>query len=615
MMRVTPRKKSNFHIPIWLRAIAVLLLVSAMLPIGNVWASQLFQAGPNEVDVVINAAPSPSYIEQTVIFTVTVELRGTNVPVTNGALELRSGDEKVCDLVLNSSGQVSCDLTFDTPALVPLQAFYLGVNQILPGASSLYLHTVMDKHHPQVEVAQDDPDPSIINRTIFANALVSSSGPVPSGQLTFYRSDATCQAPEVLAAVDTCTSALDSSGEGQCALTLTEQGNVFVCAAYQGDYAHYAAVSAAESHRVSNSNTFTTITSISPEPSLAGQLLTVNFLVTSPDGQPSAGLVTVSGPDGNCSATAAAGSCQLTINQAHLQPVYAAYAGEMGGNMELQASVSDVVMHRVNVPPTDILVDPVRINSYLAANTRVATLTAVDANVDESHSFVLVAGVGADNNDLFWIDGNRLVAFGSLPLDPGYLNIRVMAIDPAGLTFEKVLTLRVNNNTPLLPDTGFAAGKITPLKVQEVAYQEQAGVILSIPRLGVSIPITGVPLGDQGWMTDWLANEAGWLDGTAFPGWQGNSVLAAHNYLADGSAGPFLGLQNLRWGDRIEVTAFGTTSIFEVRAVKKVKPDDLSILDHQDDPYLTLVTCKSFSEKTQSYQWRVIVEAVLISVH
>ena len=624
-MRVILSRKSNFHIPIWLRVIAVLLLVSAMLPIGNVWASQLFQAGPDEVDVVIQAAPSPSYIEQTVTFIVTVELKGTDVPVTSGALELRSGDEKVCDLILNSSGQGSCDLIFDTPALVPLQAFYLGVNQILPGASALYLHTVMDKHHPQVEVTQDDPDPSIIDRTIFTNASVTSAGPIPSGQLIFYRSDATCLVPDATSAIDTCTSALDGSGEGQCSLTLSEQGNIFICAAYQGDYAHYAAVSASEPHRVSNSNTFTTITSISPEPSLAGQLLTVNFSVTSPDGQPSSGLVTVIGPDGNCSATAAEGSCQLTIYQPHLQPVYASYAGETDGNpimqtgvlepkVELQASVSDVVMHRVNVPPTDILADPVRINAFLGANTRVATLTAVDANLDESHSFVLVDGVGADNNNLFWIDGDRLVAFGSLPLDPGYLNIRVMAIDPAGLTFEKVLTLWVNNNTPLLPDTGFAAGKTTPLKAQESPYRQQAGVTLSITRLGITIPITGVPIGDQGWLTDWLANEAGWLDGTAFPGWEGNSVLAGHNYLADGSAGPFKDLQQLRWGDRIEVTAFGSTSVFEVRAVKKVKPDDLSILEHQDQPYLTLVTCKSFSEKTQRYQWRVVVEAVLISV-
>lgn len=614
MRRNYPRKYLR-RPPVWLWAVLVLLAISAMLPIGKVVASELFQSGPYEVDVVIAPLPSPSYIEQEVTFTVSVNLRNGEDPVTSGGLELRSGDEKVCDLILNSAGQASCQLTFNTPSIIPFQAIYLGVDQILPGASARIMHRVMDKHHPTVVVTQDDPDPSIVNRSIYASALASSAGPIPSGSLVLYRSDATCLAPAATGATDFCSTVLDSTGAGGCTLPLTQDGYVSICAAYGGDYATYPQISGPQTHRVSASNTFTSITAISPEPSLAGDLLTVTFNVTSPDGNPSAGVVTVIGPQSNCSATVEAGSCTITITSPHLQPVYASYAGEMDGNIELQPSSSDVVMHRVNVPPTDILVDPARVNAFLGANTRVATLSAVDANVDEDHMFVLVDGVGADHNDLFWIDGNRLVAFGSLPLDLGYLSIRVMAIDPAGLTYEKVLTLRVYDNTPLLPDTGFAAGRVTPLQIQPAPYKQQTGVTLNIPRINISIPIRGVPLADQGWLTDWLANEAGWLDGTAFPGWQGNSVLAAHNYLADGSAGPFKDLQQLRWGDLIEVTAYGSTSVFEVRDVKKVKPDDLSILGHQDQAYLTLITCKSFSEKTQSYQWRIVVEAVLISVH
>lgn len=598
----------------WMPFALILLAVSAFLPIGSVLASELFQSGPYEVDVVITALPSPSYIEQIVTFTVSVNLKAGGDPVTSGSLELRSGDEKVCDLVLNSSGEASCYFVFDTPAEIPFQALYLGVDQILPGASERIMHIVMDKHPPTVVVTQDDPDPSIINRSIFVSALVSSNGPIPSGSMLLYRSESTCLSPDEITVTDSCIATLDASGEGGCPLPLTEDGPVSICAAYAGDFAHYPALSQPEPHRVSASNTFTTITNITPEPSLAGDLLTVSFSVTSPDGLPALGLVTVIGPEGNCSASVAAGQCEITISEAHLQPVYATYEGEMGGNGLLQPSSSDVVLHRVNVPPNDILVDPSRVNAFLGANTRVATFSAVDTNIDETHSFVLIDGIGADHNDLFWIDGNRLVAFGSLPLDPGYLNIRVMAIDPAGLTFEKVLTLRVNDNTPLLPDTGFAAGKTSWLPLQDIAYQPQNGVILSIPRLGRTIPVTGVPVGDHGWQTDWLVNEAGWLEGTAFPGWQGNSVLAAHNYLADGSAGPFKDLHLLRWGDRIEVSAYGSTSIFEVRSVKQVKPDDLSSLEHQDVPFLTLITCKSFNEITQSYQWRLVVEAVLISV-
>lgn len=603
-----------------LRIAIVVILISALFPIGKVLASELFQIGPYEVDVTINANPSPSYIEQTVEFTINVTLKDSSGGIASGWVELRSGDEKVCELELDSGGQASCQLYFDTPAVIPFQAFYLGVDQILPGASERINHTVMDKHHPLVQVIQDDPDPSIINRDIFANVQVASDeGPIASGSLLIYRSDETCVSPDSASATDFCATTLNAGGEGGCTLPLNQDGYVSICAAYSGDYAHYPEISAAEPHRVSSSNTFTTITSISPEPSLAGEILLVQFTVTSPDGPPADGLVEVIGPDGSCSAPVSTGQCSISIYQPHLQPVYASYAGENyedqnGRFIVLEPSVSDVVMHRVNVAPTDILLDKDKVNAFLGKNTRVATLHAVDANTDETHSFVLIDGVGADNNDLFWIDGDQLVAFGNLPTSPGYVSFRVMAIDPAGLTFEKVLTLRVVDNAPLLPATGFAPARVTQLGVQTVAYQQEKEVNLFIPRLDLSIPIVGVPYLENGWNTDWLNNQAGWLNGTAFPGWLGNSVLAGHNYLADGSAGPFKALDQLSWGDKIEITAFNETSIYEVREVKKVKPDDLSALSHRDNAWLTLVTCKSFNEKTGSYRWRIVVEAVLIEV-
>ena len=60
----------------------------------------------------------------------------------------------------------------------------------------------------------------------------------------------------------------------------------------------------------------------------------------------------------------------------------------------------------------------------------------------------------------------------------------------------------------------------------------------------------GVPVSADGWGLDWLAQNVGYLDGTAFPGWDGNSVLTGHVYLPDGSPGPFQRLGSLRYGDR-----------------------------------------------------------------
>ncbi len=49
--------------------------------------------------------------------------------------------------------------------------------------------------------------------------------------------------------------------------------------------------------------------------------------------------------------------------------------------------------------------------------------------------------------------------------------------------------------------------------------------------------------------------------------------------------------------------------------MKQVAPTDVNaMLKHEELPWLTLVTCKSYDEKTDSYRYRVIVRAVLIEV-
>ncbi len=62
------------------------------------------------------------------------------------------------------------------------------------------------------------------------------------------------------------------------------------------------------------------------------------------------------------------------------------------------------------------------------------------------------------------------------------------------------------------------------------------------------------------------------------------------------------------------VRAFGQKYIFEVRTNAVVDPDDTSALKHEEKPWLTLVTCKDYDEKTSTYRKRVVVRAVLVSV-
>ena len=49
------------------------------------------------------------------------------------------------------------------------------------------------------------------------------------------------------------------------------------------------------------------------------------------------------------------------------------------------------------------------------------------------------------------------------------------------------------------------------------------GMTLEIPSLGVTMPVVGVPETFDGWDVSWLGEDAGWLAGTAYPTWEGNS--------------------------------------------------------------------------------------------
>ncbi|MAT41871.1 MAG: hypothetical protein CL609_05985 [Anaerolineaceae bacterium] len=171
-------------------------------------------------------------------------------------------------------------------------------------------------------------------------------------------------------------------------------------------------------------------------------------------------------------------------------------------------------------------------------------------------------------------------------------------------------------NIPQLPDTGFAPGvrTILPQQPENLVYQAIDDLRFAIPKQNLDLPIVGVPLATDGWDLTWLSSQVGYLEGTAYPTWDGNTGLTAHVYNADGTPGPFVNLHLLRWGDKVEVTAFGQVFTYEVRSVERVSPNDLSVLHHEDRSWLTLITCQSFDETKGSYTWRVVVRAVLVSV-
>jgi LPXTG-site transpeptidase (sortase) family protein len=188
------------------------------------------------------------------------------------------------------------------------------------------------------------------------------------------------------------------------------------------------------------------------------------------------------------------------------------------------------------------------------------------------------------------------------------------------LSTERIYDPPINANVvvaiPSLPATGFAPDRVSslPAAPAEAPYANLGAMLLEIPALKVSLPIVGVPAGKAGWDLTWLWDQAGYLEGTAYPTHRGNSALTAHVVLSDGTPGPFARLQDLRWGDRVLVRAYGQVYTYEVRTVARVNAGDLRPLSHKDQPWLTLITCHTYDEAGGRYLHRIVVQAVLMDV-
>ncbi len=171
------------------------------------------------------------------------------------------------------------------------------------------------------------------------------------------------------------------------------------------------------------------------------------------------------------------------------------------------------------------------------------------------------------------------------------------------------------NPAAQLPSTGFAPGVITSIAPEPAnVYDTSSDLTIEIPALGIKTAIVGVPQSDNTWDITWLGDQVGYLNGTAFPTWSGNSVLTGHVYESNGLPGPFVNLSTLKWGDQIIVHFAGQRYIYQVRENNVILPSDKSVFKHEDQPWLTLVTCKDYNASANTYKYRVTVGAVLIKI-
>jgi hypothetical protein len=100
----------------------------------------------------------------------------------------------------------------------------------------------------------------------------------------------------------------------------------------------------------------------------------------------------------------------------------------------------------VNKAPTGLSLSNDRVNENVPDNTVVGSLITTDPDTEDSFTYDLVTGEGDDDNSSFTIDGDQLKINSSPDFETkSNYKIRVKTQDASGLTYEKALTVNIND--------------------------------------------------------------------------------------------------------------------------------------------------------------------------
>ena len=143
-------------------------------------------------------------------------------------------------------------------------------------------------------------------------------------------------------------------------------------------------------------------------------------------------------------------------------------------------------------------------------------------------------------------------------------------------------------------DEAIAVGRVS--RIERVPGEGEPIGKLVIARLGVSvIVLEGVENGT-------LRLGAGHVPETAMPGSAGNVAIAAHR------DSYFRTVEGIKVGDRVQVETLKGVYEYNVDSTEIVNPEDTNVLNDNDYPELTLITCYPF-HFIGSAPYRFIVHA------
>lgn len=124
---------------------------------------------------------------------------------------------------------------------------------------------------------------------------------------------------------------------------------------------------------------------------------------------------------------------------------------------------------------------------------------------------------------------------------------------------------------------------------------------IMVPSAGIDLPVKTAQINYDTWEVS--LDSASFGDSTALPGNSGNTVIFAH------SLDPlFAQLPNVTRGDYVHVFTDKDWFVYEILETTVVNPEDIHILEPEDNHEVTLYTCVG-----EDYEKRFIAKGQLVS--
>lgn len=310
----------------------------------------------------LSTSPNPSTYGQSITMTATVT---SQAGTPGGSVTFYDGATNIGSQTLNGSGIATLTAPLTTGSH-SITASYAGNSGFLSSTSTAVTQTV--NNVSTSTGVSSSRNPAVAGQIVTFTAVVTSSGGVPSGTVTFKDGAASLG-----------TGTLNGSGQATFSTSSLTAGTHTITGQYGGDTNFLTSTSSSLSQTVTQATTTTTLTS-SLNPSIAGQAVTLTATVTAATGGIPSGAVTFQ--EGKTvlgsSALDAAGKAifitsSLSFGTHMIKAVYggtASYAGSSSANLK------QVVNLQPFAPTTTSLTSSPNPSAFGQSVTFIATVTS-----------------------------------------------------------------------------------------------------------------------------------------------------------------------------------------------------------------------------------------------